>query len=130
MVCVMRSIRIACSKRLTETNWNQITLTAKRLKGLIDLVKCNSLALQQGGRLPMPWNDTDREKDAVLRERYETTSSDDEERTDGHPRDCSNEPSYRSMTPHTSSDTRTFSGLWRDGQAGQNADSSVAARLR
>jgi len=48
------------------------------LKGLIDLVDYDSLALQQNKRFAMPWNETDREKYAVIRERYASDLSDEE----------------------------------------------------
>jgi hypothetical protein len=48
------------------------------LKGLTGLVGCDSLALQQDERVSMPWNETDREKYAVIRARYASDLSDEE----------------------------------------------------
>jgi len=48
------------------------------LKGLIGLAGCDSLALQQDERFAMPWNETDREKYAVIRTRYASDLSDAE----------------------------------------------------
>jgi transposase len=53
-------------------------LRIKLLKGLIGLVDYDSLALQQDERFAMPWNETDREKYAVIRERYPSDLSDAE----------------------------------------------------
>jgi hypothetical protein len=51
---------------------------ANSLKGLITLTGHNSLALPQDERFAMPWNETDREKYAVIRERYATDLSGEE----------------------------------------------------
>jgi transposase len=48
------------------------------LKGLTGLAGCDSLALQQDERFAMPWNETDREKYAVIRRRYASDLSDEE----------------------------------------------------
>jgi transposase len=48
------------------------------VKGLIGLLDYDSLALQQDERFAMPWNETDRAKYAVIRERYASDLSDEE----------------------------------------------------
>ena len=48
------------------------------MKGLTGPTGHDSLALQQDKRFAMPWNETDREKYAVIRERYATDLSDEE----------------------------------------------------
>jgi transposase len=45
---------------------------------LTGLADCDSLALQQDKRFAMPWNETDREKYAVIRGRYASDLSDQE----------------------------------------------------
>jgi hypothetical protein len=45
---------------------------------LTGLADCDSLALQQDKRFVMPWNETDREKYAVIRRRYASDLSDQE----------------------------------------------------
>lgn len=56
----------------------KIALWLIQVKGLTGLTGHDSLALQQDERFAMPWNDTDREKYAVIRERYATDLSDEE----------------------------------------------------
>ena len=48
------------------------------MKRLTGLVGYDSLALQQDKRFAMPWNETDREKYAVIRKRYASDLSDEE----------------------------------------------------
>jgi hypothetical protein len=48
------------------------------LKQLTGLAGFDSLALQQDERFVMPWNETDREKYAVIRQRYASDLSDEE----------------------------------------------------
>jgi hypothetical protein len=48
------------------------------LKGLTGFVAYDSLALQQDRAIRHPWNETDREKYAVIRERYAGDLSDEE----------------------------------------------------
>jgi putative transposase len=48
------------------------------LKRLTGLAGYDSLALQQDERFAMPWNETDREKYAVIRQRYASDLSDEE----------------------------------------------------
>jgi transposase len=50
----------------------------KALKRLTGLAGFDSLALQQDERFVMPWNETDREKYAVIRQRYASDLSDAE----------------------------------------------------
>jgi hypothetical protein len=49
-----------------------------RFSRLIGLDRHDSLALQQDERFAMAWNETDREKYAVIRERYASDISDAE----------------------------------------------------
>jgi hypothetical protein len=68
----------SAGKSLTGNGIGIKSLKVQMIERLTGLVVCDSLALQQEERFAMPWNETDREKYAVIRQRYASDLSDEE----------------------------------------------------